>query len=85
MRWPRVHSEDLATRHALALEKAPALSSYIGAAIDGLAVGRIARAFAGRFRTRSLEPQIISPDAIAAELGWVPKHLDLEGEIARLA
>jgi len=69
VRWPLVHSEDLAALYVLALEKAPARSSYIGAAIDGLAVGRIARAFAGRFGTRLVEPQIISPDAIADELG----------------
>ena len=69
VRWPLVHAEDLASLYALALEKAPARSSYIGAAIDGLAVGRIARAFARRFGTRLPEPQIISPDAIAAELG----------------
>jgi nucleoside-diphosphate-sugar epimerase len=104
--WPLVHSEDLASLYALALERAPARSSYIGAAIEGLAVGRIARAFAKRFGRRRLEPQIISPDAIAAELGdwakgyalgqrlsgakaqrdlgWRPKHLDPEAEIARL-
>ena len=69
VRWPLVHAEDLADLYALALERAPARSSYIGAAIDGLAVGRIARAFAKRFRTRLAEPQIISPDAVAAELG----------------
>jgi len=69
VRWPLVHSEDLAVLYALALESAPARSSYIGAAIDGLAVGRIARAFADRFGTRLTEPRIISPDAIAAELG----------------
>jgi nucleoside-diphosphate-sugar epimerase len=69
VRWPLVHSEDLARLYALALEHAPARSSYIGAAIDGLAVGRIARAFARRFRTTDQEPQIISADAIAAELG----------------
>jgi nucleoside-diphosphate-sugar epimerase len=32
VRWPLVHSEDLATLYALALERAPARSSYIGAA-----------------------------------------------------
>jgi nucleoside-diphosphate-sugar epimerase len=106
VRWPLVHSDDLATLYALALEKAPARSSYIGAAIDGLVIGRIARAFAGRFGTRSHEPQIVSPDAIAAELGdwargyaldrrlsgakaqrelgWNPRHLDPEREIAAL-
>jgi nucleoside-diphosphate-sugar epimerase len=106
VRWPLVHGADLASLYALALEHAPVRSSYIGAGIDGLAVGRIARAFARRFRTSHQEPQIISPDAIAAELGewargyaldqrlsgakarrdlgWTPRHLDPESEIARL-
>lgn len=69
VRWPLVHSEDLAMLYGLALEGAPSRSSYLGAALEGLAVGRVARAFAKRFGTRRLEPQIISPDAIAAELG----------------
>lgn len=107
VRWPLVHSEDLASLYTLALERAPARSSYIGAALEGLAVGRIARAFARRFGTRLPEPQIISADSIAAELGdwargyaldqrlsgarprrelgWMPKHLDPEAEIAGLA
>jgi nucleoside-diphosphate-sugar epimerase len=106
VRWPLVHSEDLAELYALALERAPARSSYIGAAIEGFPVGRIAHAFAKRFGTRQQQPQIISADAIAtelgewargrgldqrlsgekarADLGWNPKHLDPEGEIARL-
>jgi nucleoside-diphosphate-sugar epimerase len=85
---------------------APARSSYIGAAIEGLAVGRIARALARRFGTRHQEPEIISAAATAAELGgwargyaldqqlsgakarrelgWTPKHLDPEREIALL-
>ncbi len=106
VRWPLVHSDDLALLYVLALERAPARSSYIGASIDGLAVGRIARAFAGRFGARRPEPEIMSTDAIAAELGewargraldqrlsgekarrelgWQPRHLDPEGEIARL-
>jgi nucleoside-diphosphate-sugar epimerase len=69
VRWPLVHGEDLANLYALALERAPARSSYIGVAIEGLAVGRIAGAFAKRFGVRRLEPEIIPPDAIAAELG----------------
>jgi nucleoside-diphosphate-sugar epimerase len=107
IRWPLVHSEDLAELYVLALEHAPARSSYIGAAIEGLAVGRIARGFAKRFGTRQQQPQIISADAIAAvsgewargygldqrlsgekarrELGWNPKHIDPEAEIARLS
>jgi nucleoside-diphosphate-sugar epimerase len=75
VRWPLVHSEDLATLYALALENAPARSSYIGSAIEGLAVGRIARAFAARFGTRHQEPEIISAEATAAELGgWARGH-----------
>jgi nucleoside-diphosphate-sugar epimerase len=104
VRWPLAHSEDLATLYALALDRAPPRSSYIGAAIEGLAVGRIARAFAKRFRTPQQAPQIIAVDDIAAELGewargraldqrlsgararrelgWMPKHLDPEADIA---
>jgi nucleoside-diphosphate-sugar epimerase len=106
VRWPLVHCDDLATLYTLALERAAAGSSYIGAAIDAFPVGRIARAFARRFGTRMPEPEIISADAIAAEmgewtrghaldqilsgakargeLGWQPRHLDPEREIAQL-
>ncbi len=45
------------------------LDSYIGAAIEGLSVGRIARAFTRRFGTGRQEPRIVSADTIAAELG----------------
>jgi nucleoside-diphosphate-sugar epimerase len=104
VRWPLVHGEDLADLYALALERAPAGSSYIGSAIEGFPVGHIARAFAKRFHQ---DPRIISTDVIAAELGewargyaldqrlsgakaqrelgWKPKHLDPESEIATLA
>ena len=107
VRWPLVHSEDLANLYALALQRAPAGSSYIGAAIEGLAVGVVARAFAKRSDTRRAEPEIVSADLVAAELGesargyamdqrlsgararcelgWQPRHLDPEGEIAGLA
>jgi nucleoside-diphosphate-sugar epimerase len=106
VRWPLVHSDDLANLYALALERAPRGSSYIGASIEGLAIGRIARAFAKRFHTRQPEPEIISADGIAAELGewargyacdqrlsgakarrelgWQPRHVDPEREIAEL-
>jgi nucleoside-diphosphate-sugar epimerase len=71
----------------LALERAPARSSYIGAAIEGFPVGRIARAFAKRFGTRQREPEITSSDAIAAELGeWARgygRDQRLSGEKAR--
>ena len=69
VRWPLVHSDDLAALYALALERAPARSAWIGAANDGVMVGRIARAFAKRFGTRNRDPQIISIDAAAAEWG----------------
>jgi nucleoside-diphosphate-sugar epimerase len=104
IRWPLVHADDLATLYALALERAAPKSSYIGAAIDGLAVGRIARGFAKRFATPDRTPQVMSADEAAAEfgewargyardqrlsgakarlaLGWRPKHLDAEQEIA---
>jgi nucleoside-diphosphate-sugar epimerase len=107
VRWPLVHSEDLALLYAVALEHAPARSTYIGAAHEGVMVGRIARAFAKRFGTPDQEPQIVSADAAAAEwgewargyardqrlssakaqreLGWRPRHGDVESEIAELA
>lgn len=69
VRWPLVHWDDLAALYALALERAPQGESYLGVAVDGLAVGRIARAFARRFGNPDAEPEIISADAIARELG----------------
>lgn len=69
VRWPLVHAEDLATLYRLALEHSPPGESYIAAAIDGMAVGRIARAFARRFHTPRADPEIISADALAAEFG----------------
>ena len=60
VRWPLVHSEDLADLYALALERAPPGESYIGAAIDGVAVGRIARAFARRFGAQQRSAAIVS-------------------------
>lgn len=69
VRWPLVHSEDLATLYRLALERSEPGESYIGAAIDAFPVGRIVRAYARRFGTPGLEPEIVSVDEIAAELG----------------
>ncbi|MBR0757190.1 NAD-dependent epimerase/dehydratase family protein [Bradyrhizobium jicamae] len=68
IRWPLVHSEDLAALYALALEHAPAGSSYIGAAIESYPVGQIASAFAKRFGGPQT-PEIVSTDTIATELG----------------
>jgi nucleoside-diphosphate-sugar epimerase len=69
VRWPLVHRDDLANLYALALERAPAQSTWIGATNDGVRIGRIARAFAKRFGTRDQNPQIISADEAAAEWG----------------
>jgi nucleoside-diphosphate-sugar epimerase len=82
VRWPLVHSDDLATLYALTLEHVPSRSSYIGAAIEGLAVGRIARALAKRFGTRHPEPQIISTDAITAELGEWARGYALDQQLS---
>jgi len=87
VRWPLVHAEDLAQLYALALERGTPGESYIGAAIDGLAIGRIARAFARQHLTGHEAPQIVTVDAIAAELGeWARGYaLDqrLSGDKAR--
>jgi nucleoside-diphosphate-sugar epimerase len=87
VRWPLVHADDLANLYALALERAAPGSSYIGAAIEGVPVGRLARAFARRFGTTREAPQIVPTDAIAAELGeWARGYAcdqRLSGEKAR--
>jgi nucleoside-diphosphate-sugar epimerase len=69
VRWPLVHAEDLADLYVLALEGAAAGSSYIGAAIEGVSVGQIARAFAKRFNTGKQEPEVVPTEMIATELG----------------
>jgi nucleoside-diphosphate-sugar epimerase len=106
VRWPLVHSHDLAVLYRLALERSEPRESYLGAAIEGLPVGDIARAFAKRFRTSDPEPEVVTADAIALELGewargyaldqrqsgdkarrrlgWQPRHLDPEKEIASM-
>jgi nucleoside-diphosphate-sugar epimerase len=85
--WPLVHAEDLATLYRLALEGSAPRESYIGAAIDGLPVGRIARAYAQRYGTRYPDPEVISAGHIAAELGeWArgyALHQWQSGEKAR--
>lgn len=87
IRWPLVHTDDLAHLYALALERAPPRSSYVGAAIEGFPVGRIARAFAKHFRVPDHAPQIVSVEEIVSELGeWARGYaLDqhLSGEKAR--
>lgn len=106
VRWPLVHAEDLAVLYRLVLEGGAPGQSYLGVAIEGIPVGRLARAFARRFATPDPEPEIVSQDVAAAELGewargygydqrqsgekarrelgWRPRHLDPEAEIAAL-
>lgn len=67
--WPLVHREDPAILYRLVLERAPPGESYIGSAIDGLALGRIAAAFARRFGLPQQRPQVIAGEQIVAQLG----------------
>jgi len=60
VRWPLVHSEDLADLLCARAGARAAGSSYIGAAVQGIAVGEIVRAFARRFGTRDQEPEVVS-------------------------
>lgn len=87
VRWPLVHCQDLAVLYALALERGAPLESYIGAAIKGFPVGRLARAIERRFGKGNREPQIISADAAAAQLGeWARGYAmdqQLSGEKAQ--
>lgn len=87
VRWPLVHAEDLAVLYRLALEGGAAGDTYIGSAIEGMPVGRIARAYARRLGTPRLDPEVISEEEFARELGpWARGYaLDqlLSGEKAR--
>ena len=69
VRWPLVHAADLAQLYALALERSDPGESYIGAAMDGFPVGRIASAFARHYLTGHEAPLIVAADAVAAQLG----------------
>jgi nucleoside-diphosphate-sugar epimerase len=84
VRWPLVHSHDLADLYALVLEKGVTGESYIGSAIEGLSVGRIARAFAARFGARSPTPLVVSTDQIAAELGEYARGFALDQQLSGL-
>lgn len=105
VRWPLVHREDIAALYALALERGASGASYLGVAISGMRIGRLARAIARRFAVPE-SPETVSAEEIAAELGswargyaidqqlsgararrdlgWRPRHLDPEAEIASM-
>lgn len=92
VRWPLVHCDDLARLYVLALEAAPGRSSYIGTAVDGVPVGRLARAFdapdllilpidviaaeLGEWARGYACDQQLSGARARRELGWQPAHLD---------
>jgi len=82
VRWPLVHADDLATLYALALESGRPRESYIGSAIDGLRVGRIAQAFAQRFAVVDRGIRIVTLDQIAAELGEWARGFGLDQQLS---
>ncbi len=69
VRWPLVHCDDLAKLYALVLERAAPRSAYLGVAVDGFPVGRIARAIGSHFGAVATAPEIVSVDTAARELG----------------
>jgi nucleoside-diphosphate-sugar epimerase len=84
IRWPLVHREDLASLYAMALERAVAGSSYIGATIDGMTAGRIARAYARRFGTLNQQPLTVPADVVASELGEWARGYALDQRLSGL-
>jgi nucleoside-diphosphate-sugar epimerase len=77
-----VHSHDLANLYALVLQSGVTRDSYIGSAIDGLAVGRIVQAFARRFGALDRKPLVVSADEIAAELGDWARGFALDQQLS---
>ena len=74
VRWPLVHREDLADLYLLALNEELREQSYIGAAIPGLPVGRLARAIAQRFglrdhaRRKLFPPMQLPPNSVTGRV-----------------
>ncbi|MBS0374550.1 MAG: NAD-dependent epimerase/dehydratase family protein [Proteobacteria bacterium] len=69
VRWPLVHAEDLAILYRLALERARPGASYLGVAVEGLAVGDIARAYLARAGRNGEAPVVISATEAEAAYG----------------
>lgn len=69
VRWPIVHTDDLAQLYALVLEQGTAGRSYNGAAIAGLPVGPIASAIAKHWGGPDGAIRIVSADDVAARRG----------------
>ncbi|MCI0431217.1 MAG: NAD-dependent epimerase/dehydratase family protein [Rhodospirillales bacterium] len=68
--WPVVHADDLAELYALVLERGIAGSMYNGAAVEGVAVGTLARAVARRYGGAECKLSVIGADEAAAEGEW---------------
>ena len=86
VRWPLVHKDDLALAYALVMEKGREGDVFNVAAIDGLAVGTIARAIAKRCNADP-DPVFRSVESAQAEYGsWAEGYaLDqqMSGDKAR--
>lgn len=67
--WPLVHAEDLAVLYRLAVEQGRPGESYNGAAVEGLAVGALARAIAKRHGTPTCRLRLVDADTAAREKG----------------
>ena len=81
VRWPLVHRDDLAELYALALDRGRAGTAYNGAAIEGLAVGRIARAIARRHGIAE-SPVVIPVAQIVAERGEWARGYGLDQQMS---
>ena len=85
IRWPLVHRADLAAAYRLVLEKGAADRDYNVAAQDGVAVGRVARAFAEREGSSTSPLVIPRSDVIARNGDWAEgPMLDQQMSAARL-
>jgi nucleoside-diphosphate-sugar epimerase len=87
VRWPLVHRDDLGRLYVAVAHRGVPGSSYNAAAVEGLPVGAIARAFAARFGTAPHEPEVVDVETVVAERGeWARGYaLDqrMSGEKAR--
>lgn len=74
VRWPLVHADDLADLYVRAIERAPAGAIYNGAAIEGIAVGDLARAIAARAGAGGAIEVVPLDRWIAERGGWARGH-----------
>lgn len=82
VRWPLVHRDDLAQLYASALERGARGESYCGASVDGIAVGKIAAAFARRHGRAEAGLRFIGAGDAARELGEWARGLALDQQMS---